>query len=87
MLGTFPKAFSSNFPRVFFHVATSQMQFPKRQLPKSVLAAELGPHCSLCGGASEGLILPSESCRLGNCTFGKLPLGKLSLRKKYLTPN
>ena len=43
------------------------MQFPKLQLPKSVLAAVLDPHCSLW-------------CLRGpNQTFGELPLGKLHI--------
>jgi len=32
-------------------------------------------------GASECLTYPMESCCLGNCTFGKLPLGKYSVAK------
>ena len=41
----FPKGFfqSGNFQRIFSKVATSQEYFPKWQLPKSVLAAALGP--------------------------------------------
>jgi len=35
MLGTFPKVFSQ--------AATSQGYFPKRQLPKYIVAAALGP--------------------------------------------
>ena len=82
MLGNFSKAYSQaatsrgifqsgNFPNV---------QFPKRQLPKfvlaatldpqSVIAAELGPHCSL------RLARSLTSCLLGNYPFRKLPLGK-----------
>ena len=57
MLGTAPKAFSQ--------VLISKEYFPKWQLPKSVLAAALGPHCSL------------RRLRRPNLTFGKLPLGKL----------
>ena len=55
--GYFPKGFSSsgNFPRVFSQVATCQMcNFPKWQLPESVLAAALAPPIAAYG-ASEGL--------------------------------
>ena len=69
MLGTFPNDFpklqlpkgiftSGNFPNV---------EFTKRQLPKSVLAAAIGPHCSL------------RRLRGPNLTCGKLLLGKLHI--------
>ena len=53
MLGTFP---SGSFPKV---------QFSKWKIPKSILAAVLGPNCSL------------RRLRGPNLTFGKLQLGKL----------
>ena len=45
------------------------MQFPKKQLPKSILAAALGPHSSL------------RCLRGPKQTFGKLPLGKFHIWK------
>ena len=88
MLGTFPKwpllqgIFpSGNFPNV---------QFPKRHLLKSVLAAILCPKHVLTT-ARGPLTHPSQSarsslqylgtCHFVNCTFGKLPLGKITLGK------
>ena len=72
---------SGNFPN---------LQFSKRQLPKPVLAAALGPQLVLAAALGPKThpnrrawpILQKEkleSCRLGNCTFGKLPIGKLSI--------
>ena len=41
------------FPRVFSQIATSQMcNFPKRLLPKPVLAAAIGPQPVLAGPPS-----------------------------------
>ena len=63
------------------------MQFPKRQLPKSVLAAALGPQPVLAAALGP-LAHPSRSARPHcslrrlrgpNLTFGKLPLGKLHI--------
>ena len=51
------------FPKGFF----PNVEFSKWQLPKSVLAAALGPHFSL------------QRLRGPNLTFGKLPLGKLHI--------
>ena len=69
-----------NFPRVSSQVATgnfSSVQFPKRRLLLSVLAAvETSQIWNFLSGNSEGL-----TYLLGNCKFWKLPLGKLSLGK------
>ena len=104
MLGTFPKAFSQ---MAISQVAFSQVaiflnvQLPKRQflqpLPQClaswpILDTALGPACSLQCPRRLNLIF--YICRLGNCTFGNLPLGKFSFRKslekihlgKYLSP-
>ena len=71
MFGTFPKAFpqagtsQGYFPKSDF----TTVQFPKRQLPRYVLAAALAhpPHCCL------------RRLRWPNITLGKLPLGKLHI--------
>ena len=56
---------------------------PQRSAPYPILGAALGPPIAAYG-ASEDRYLTFESCRLGNRTFGKLPLGKNPLGK-YLT--
>ena len=75
MLGTFPKDFCQ--------VETSQMcNIPKRQFPKSVLAAALGPHCSLrrLRGPNLWEVTAWEIAHLGSFHLGNtlenLPLGK-----------
>ena len=62
MLGTFPRL------------------LPKRQLLKYAMSQaatfqSARPTIVACG-VSNSLTLPLESCRLGYCTFGKMPLGK-----------
>ena len=78
-------------PNVFLQAATSYvffpdsnisyMQFPKRQLPKSDLAAAFRPLCSLqrLRRPNQTLTVHLESCRLEDCTIGNLSLGKLPL--------
>ena len=64
------------------------MQFPQRQLLKSVLAEALGPQYVI-DAALGPIAHPSRSARPPllrrlrgpNITFGKLPLGKLHIRK------
>ena len=77
MLGTFFKDFSQvvvsqvwsgNFPNV---------QFPKRQLPKSVLTTTLGSHA--CSSRSARPHCSLRILRGSNLTFGKLTLGKLNI--------
>ena len=58
MLDTFPKA--SQIRKI------PNKEFPNWQLPKSVLAAALGPPPIAACGASEGLIYPLEVAELGN---------------------
>ena len=53
------------------------MQFPKRQLPKSVRAAAFGPQPVLA--AALGLHCSLRRLRWPNLTFGKLPLGKFHI--------
>ena len=70
MLGTFPKAFSQVATSKMFNFLTSYFQCllqPQRSAHYSVLAAMLGPHCSL------------RRLRRPNLTFGKLSLGKLHI--------
>ena len=56
-----------------------QRHFPKRQLPKSVLSAALGPPIVACGD-SEGKFWKNWKMPLGkNLTFGKVSLGKLDI--------
>ena len=91
MLGTFPNDFSmlqlsmGMFPSGNF----LKMQFPKRQLPESVVVLVLSPQHVL-DAALGPLAHPSSSaqppphCSLRhlrgpNITFGKLPLGKLHI--------
>ena len=55
------------------------MQFPKRQLPMTVLAAAIGPN-HVVAAARGTLTHPSRSDRpplQPNLTFGKLTFGKL----------
>ena len=56
MLGTFPEVFSqpANSQGYFPSVNFLKEQFPKRLLPKSVIAAALNPPFAVCC-ASEGL--------------------------------
>jgi len=62
------------------------VQFPKRQIPKSVLGVALGPQPVLATALGPYLILaatlsPShcslQRLRGPNLTFGKLPLGEI----------
>ena len=57
--------------------------FQSRHLAPSPSNPKRSAPIAACG-ASEGLIIPLESCCLENCTFGKLPIGKLSLVKSPL---
>ena len=71
----FPNGFlpSSNFPRVFLLSGNFPYeQLPKRQLPKSILAAALGPlaHHSRSTFCSTQ---PLGSFQLGNCNLGSRP--------------
>ena len=59
-----------NFPNV---------QFSKRQLPKSVLAAALGPLACSSLSARSPLQPVAPQLRRPNLTFGKLPLNKLHI--------
>ena len=73
-----------NFPNI---------QYPNRQLPKSILTAALGSQCSLLRLRRPNLTfgkitlekLPFGKLPLGKLLFGKLSLGK-SLFGKYLPP-
>ena len=83
-------------PNVFLQAATSYvffpdsnisyMQFPKRQLPKSDLAAAFRPLCSLqrLRRPNQTLTVHLESCHLGNCHLGSCYLGNCHLGSCHL---
>ena len=91
MLCIFPKDFSQVSSQEYFPSGNFPiLQFPKRQLPKSVLAAKLGPPvCSVRSAQTSAYPSRRPHCSLrrlrwSNLTFGKLPPGKLSLGKSPL---
>ena len=71
--------FSRNGFATSFQDVGYQRHFPKRQLPKSVLAAALGPPI-VASGDSEGKFWKNGKMPLGkNLTFGKVSLAKLDI--------